>query len=126
MSTSYAQCSSASIKSFVQFFAIFPRIYTTVYGHNCIHSQTKGQLKPKTRLASRRFSQKRTDEFFLFGMKSKKAKKTKSSVRFLGEFSRPEFAFEINSPLHSNTFFSTLQLMKSDTYSSRPASGYKF
>jgi hypothetical protein len=40
MSTSYAQCSSASIKSFVQFFAIFPRIYTTVYGHNCIHSYT--------------------------------------------------------------------------------------
>ena len=52
MSTSYAQCSSASIKSFVQFFAIFPRIYTTVYGHNCIHSQTTDTFFPPCNLWS--------------------------------------------------------------------------
>ena len=32
---------------------------------------------------------KRTDEFDLFAVKSKKANNTNSSVRFLGEVSRP-------------------------------------
>ena len=40
---------------------------------------TKGEIKPKSRLASCRFSQKnRTDEFDLFVVKSKKANKTNS------------------------------------------------
>jgi hypothetical protein len=36
------------------------------------------------------------DEIDLFAVKSKKANKTNSSVRFLGEVSRPKIAFEIN------------------------------
>ena len=43
-------------------------------------------IKQKSRLAHRRFSQKRTDEFDLFDMKSKKANKTNSSIRFLEEY----------------------------------------
>ena len=49
---------------------------------------TKGQIKLKSRLESRRFSQKNPNEFDLFVVKSKK-NKTNSSVRFLGEVSRP-------------------------------------
>ena len=56
----------------------------------------KGQIKPKSRLAHRRFSQKQTDEFDLFAVKSKKANKTNPSVHILGEVSRPSIAFEIN------------------------------
>ena len=49
----------------------------------------KGQLISKGRLASRRFSKKkRTDEFDLFAVKSKKANKSNSSVRFFGGVSR--------------------------------------
>ena len=39
---------------------------------------------------------KRTNEFDLFGVKSKKTNKKNSSVRFLGEVGRPFIAFEIN------------------------------
>ena len=70
--------------------------------HNQIHSKvpillyfvgpkrpSKGQIKPKSRLASHRFSQKRTDEFDLFAVKSKIANKTNSSVHFWREYRRP-------------------------------------
>ena len=40
-------------------------------------------------------SKKRTDEFDLFAVKSKKAKKTNSSVRFLGEVTARQFCFDI-------------------------------
>ena len=51
---------------------------------------TKGQLISKSRLASHIDSPKKPmDEFDLFAVKSKKANKTNSSVRFLGEVSRP-------------------------------------
>ena len=39
---------------------------------------------------------KLTDEFDLFAVKSKKANKTNSSVRFLGESMARQSAFEIN------------------------------
>ena len=42
---------------------------------------------------------KRTDEFDLFAVKSKKANKTNSSVRFLGESMARQSAFKINWPL---------------------------
>ena len=57
--------------------------------HYIIRVHAKGQIKSKSRLAGRRFSQKRMDEFDLFAVKSKKANKSNSSVRFLGEVSRP-------------------------------------
>ena len=52
---------------------------------------TEGQIKPKSRLASRAVDspKKGTDEFDLFAVKSKKANNTNSSLRFLGEVSRP-------------------------------------
>ena len=40
-----------------------------------------------------------TDEFDLLAVKIKKANKTNSSVRFLGESMERQFAFEINWPL---------------------------
>ena len=39
---------------------------------------------------------KRTEEFDLFAMKSKKANKTNSSIHFLGESMARQSAFEIN------------------------------
>ena len=42
---------------------------------------------------------KRTDEFDLFAVKSKKANKTNLSVHFLGESMARQSAFEINWPL---------------------------
>ena len=42
------------------------------------------------------------DEFDLFAVKSKKANKTKLSVRFLGESMAWQSAFEINWPLHNS------------------------
>ena len=56
----------------------------------------KGQIKPKSRLARHRFSQKRTNGFDLFALKSKKADKTNLSVHFLGESMVRQSAFEIN------------------------------
>ena len=55
----------------------------------------KGQIKPKSRLASRKSPKIRTDEFDLFAVKSKKANKTNSFVRFLGEVDRPKITFKI-------------------------------
>ena len=62
--------------------------------------RTKGQMKPKSRFASRRFSQKPTDEFDLFAVKSKKkGNKTNSTIHFLGESMARQSTFEINWPL---------------------------
>ena len=49
----------------------------------------KGQLISKANCQAVDSPKKRTDEFDLFAVKSKKANKTNSSVRFLGEVSRP-------------------------------------
>ena len=54
-----------------------------------LEKYSKGQIKSKSRLARGRFSQKRTDQFYLSAVKSKNAKNTNSSIRFLGEVSRP-------------------------------------
>ena len=51
----------------------------------------KGQIKSKSRLASHRFSQKKTDEFDLFAVKSKQANKQIHFVVFWGKS-----AFKIN------------------------------
>ena len=59
----------------------------------------KGQLMSKAIYGLVTSPKKRTNEFDLFAVKRKKAKKTNSSVRFLGEVSRPWIAFEINWPL---------------------------
>ena len=56
---------------------------------------TKGEIKPKSRLAHCRFSQK-TVEFDLFAMKSKKANKSNYSIHFLGESMVYQSAFKIN------------------------------
>ena len=56
----------------------------------------KGQLILKADWHAIDSPKKRTDEFDLFGVKSKKANKTNSSVRFLGESMAPQSAFEIN------------------------------
>jgi hypothetical protein len=48
-----------------------------------------GQIKSKSRLASRRVSQKTNGQFDLFAVKSKKANKIKSFIPFLGKVSRP-------------------------------------
>ena len=58
---------------------------------------TKGQLISKSRLASHIDSPKKpTDEFDLFAVKSKKANKSNSSVRFLEGSTACQSAFEIN------------------------------
>ena len=53
----------------------------------------KGQIKPKAVWTRRRFSKKRKNKFVLFAVKSKKANKTNSFVRFLGESTARQFAF---------------------------------
>ena len=50
---------------------------------------TKGQLISKADWHAIDSPKKQTDEFVLFALKTKKAKKSNSSVRFLGEVSRP-------------------------------------
>ena len=61
----------------------------TFYSNWPQRSVAKGQIKPKSILAQRRFSQtKGMDEFDLFAVKSKKANKSNSFVRFFGEVSR--------------------------------------
>ena len=57
---------------------------------------TKGQIKPKADWRAVDSLKKRTDKFDLFAVKSKKAKETNSSVRFLGESMARQSAFEIN------------------------------
>ena len=54
-----------------------------------------GQLISKADWRAIDSPKKRTDEFDLFAMKSKKANKTNSSVCFLGEFMARQSAFEI-------------------------------
>ena len=49
---------------------------------------TKGQLFQKADWRAVDSPKKRTDEFDLFAVKSKKANKSNSSVRFFGEVSR--------------------------------------
>ena len=56
----------------------------------------KGQLISKADWRAVDSPKKRTDEFDLFAVKSKKANKTNSSVRFLGESMARQSAFEIN------------------------------
>jgi hypothetical protein len=57
---------------------------------------TKGHLISKANCQVVDSPKKRKDEFDLFAVKSKKANKINSSVRFLGEVSRPWIAFDIN------------------------------
>ena len=59
-------------------------------------TSTKGQFISKADWCAIDSPKKRTDEFDLFAVKSKKAKKTNSSVRFLGESMARQSAFEIN------------------------------
>ena len=54
-----------------------------------VKSHAKGQLISKAIYGLLTSPKKRTDEFDLFAVKSKKANKTNSSARFLGEVSRP-------------------------------------
>ena len=54
-----------------------------------IFLSSKGQIKPKADWQAVDSPKKQTDEFDLFAVKSKAANKTYSSVRFLGEVSRP-------------------------------------
>ena len=56
----------------------------------------KGQLISKTDWRAVDSPKKRTYEFDLFAVKSKKANKTNSSVHFLGESMARQSAFEIN------------------------------
>ena len=49
----------------------------------------KGQLISKADWRTIDSPKIQTDEFVLFAVKSKEAKKTNSSIRFLGEVSRP-------------------------------------
>ena len=58
--------------------------------------QTRGQLISKADWGAIDSPKKQTDEFDLFAVKSKKANKTNSSLRFLGESMAPQSAFEIN------------------------------
>ena len=57
---------------------------------------TKGQLISKADWRVVDSPKKRTDEFDLFTVKSKKTNKTNSSVRFFGESMARQSAFEIN------------------------------
>ena len=56
----------------------------------------KGQLILKADWRAIDSPKKRTDEFDLFAVKSKKANKTNLSVHFLGESVARQSAFEIN------------------------------
>ena len=64
----------------------------------------KGQLILKAIYGLLTSPKKRTDEFDLFALKSKKANKTNSSVCFLGESMARQSAFEINLPLKEAKF----------------------
>ena len=56
----------------------------------------KGHLISKANFQAVDSPKKQTDEFDLFAVRSKKANKTNSSVRFLGESMARQSAFEIN------------------------------
>ena len=66
-----------------------------------IDFHVKGQINPKSRLVRRGFFLKKTDEFDLFAVKSKKTNITNLSVPFLGESIARQSAFEINWPLEA-------------------------
>ena len=66
----------------------------------------KGQLISKADQRTIDSPKKRTDEFDLFAVKSKKANKTNSSIRFLGESMARQSAFEINWPLEEKKEYS--------------------
>ena len=75
------------------------RVYgnsTTTNHINNNGTHTKGQLISKANCQAGDSPKKRTDEFDLFALKSKKANKTNSSIRFLGESMARQSAFEIN------------------------------
>ena len=55
---------------------------------------TKGQIKLKADWRAIDSPKKRTNEFILFAVKSKKANKTNSFVRFLGESTARQSAFD--------------------------------
>ena len=63
---------------------------------NNYRQAAKGQLISKADWRAVDSPKKRTDEFDLFAVKSKKANKSNSSVRFLGESMARQSAFEIN------------------------------
>ena len=60
--------------------------------HTCTEID-KGQLISKADWRAIDSPKKRTDEFVLFAVKSKKANKSNSSVRFLGESTARQSAF---------------------------------
>ena len=70
-----------------------PKLFTQI---GLQRSVAKGQIKPKSRLALRRFSQtKGMNEFDLFAVKSKKANKSNSSVRFLENLRLANLVFSL-------------------------------
>ena len=68
----------------------------------------KGQLILKADWRAIDSPKKRTDEFDLVAVKSKKANKTNSSVHFLKNLWRSNSAFEINLPLVWTTYFTAI------------------
>ena len=56
----------------------------------------KGQIKLKADWRAVDSPKNQMDEFDLFAVKSEKANKTRSSIRFLGESMACQSAFEIN------------------------------
>ena len=64
-----------------------------------LHFKLKVRWNPKADRCAVDSPKKRTDEFDLFAVKSKKEYKTNSSVGFLGESMVRQSAFEINWPL---------------------------
>ena len=64
-------------------------VYVKLYFNLAFCLCIKGQLISKADWRAIDSPKKRTDEFDLFAVKSKKANKKNSSVHFLGEVSRP-------------------------------------
>ena len=65
---------------------------------------TKGHIEPKARRAVDS-SKKRTKEFVLFAVKSKKGNKTNLFLRFLGEPTVRQSAYRFNWPLEKISLF---------------------
>ena len=64
----------------------------------------KGQIKPKSDSDAVDSPKKRTHQFILFAMKSKKANKTNSFVRFLGESTAHKSAYGFIRPVQNLVF----------------------
>ena len=62
---------------------------------------TKGQIKPKAVWMRRRFSQKQTNGFVLFAVKSKKANQPNSFIHFLAKSTVCQSAVGFIWPLHT-------------------------